>query len=865
MVRGRAAAQGWFDGSEQTRGLRFSGAVELLRLLDHLTTRPRWPARDVPLPIVRLRRPPGTERPLDALVNRPANARGRRVPYALADGEALSRRKLLDDVVGQLASEVRGVPVLRFPRFALVEWLLDLTLPEDVKPENEEREIAREFRAHLKGRSRVTRDGVQDLAQDFPWWIRLAIGLVPRIGLALMALLWRPATWVGEQRLGGRSRGGFYRLARAVVKERLAVRHQNEVDALLVRALLEDLRRSHRRWTLWGTGRRRTGCPWLLLDDHGADSAGRWLTGAIGDARNAVRSGRSWRGNPLNRPDPLLVVVAVESGGPPGTHAADALAEYGDWLGQLSSSSRTWVLELDTDPSEPARGITGALSEFPPLRLRRAAAAPLVLLLLAGSLVAVPFLNHARCDEWWSPSPRSPLERVGDECIGVSADPLRHFVPDSVPADIRPALEDAYSRIVAENRRAALRPDAITVVFLSVLTPSTANSFHALVEELRGVWVAQKNSDVPMKVLLANGGEGPGGRGLASGDVAADKIVELAARDRSVVAVTGLSISTDTAKSVVKRLGSNALPVIGTLTSADDMASINEYYYQIGPNNLRESKVAAYYAQSRLNVTDVAIFFSGDPGDRYSQNLAEDARLSFAERGIAVSQYRSYRVANDDEGLAPASLGQGACPAQAKPGYAVFYAGRAQYLAEFLRGMNSRCQGTTPPVLASDSSTRFILEGTMAQFPNVRLDYLSFASPAAWADCAKVPFYKNYLDVFRKTCQTLGDGRSAAAYDAMQVLAEGVRQVRRTDPGARVREGLLAGIGSIRPDNAIQGATGRIGFGASTRLPADKAVLVLQGNTDTTSTPRLLCGELPFGEELAQGLAPDAGCPRDPQ
>ncbi|MFD4635761.1 hypothetical protein ACFWN2_00530 [Lentzea sp. NPDC058436] len=864
MALRRTTSQGWFSGSDQTRGLRFSGAIEVLRLLDRLASRPRWPARDVPLPIVQLRRPLGTESPLEALANRPANARGRRVPYALVDGAAESRRKLLDDVVGQLASEVRGVPRLRFPRFALVGWLLDLTLDEQVEAEEEEREIAREFRRHLQRRMRVTRDGMQDLAQDFPWWIRLVIGVMPRIGLALMALLWRPATWVGEQALGGRSRRGFYRLARAVVKERLAERHEDEVGDLLVLALLEDLRRSHRRWTVWGTGRRRTGVPWLLLDDHGGDCEGQWLVDTIGRVRSDVRSGQSWRANPLSRPDPLLVVTAVESAEPPRTHAADALAGYHDWLRQLSRTG-DWVLALDTDSSEPARGIAGALSEFPSLRLRRAIAAPLVLLLLAGSLVAVPFLNHARCDEWWSPSVRSPLQRIGEECIGVSADPLRHFVPDSVPADIRPALEDAYSRIVAENRRAALRPDAITIVFLSVLTPSTANSFHALVEELRGVWVAQKNSDVPMKVLLANGGEGPGGRGLASGDVAADKIVELAARDRSVVAVTGLSISTDTAKSVVKLLGSNALPIIGTLTSADDMASINEYYYQIGPNNLRESKVAAYYAQSRLNVTDVAIFFSGDPGDRYSQNLAEDARLSFAERGIVVSQYKSYRVANDDEGLAPASLGQGACPAQAKPGYAVFYAGRAQYLAEFLRGMNSRCQGATPPVIASDSSTRFILEGTMAQFPNVRLDYLSFASPAAWGDCAKVPFYKNYLDVFRRTCQTLGDGRSAAAYDAIQVLAEGVRQVRRTDPGARVREGLLAGIGSIRPDNAIQGATGTIGFGASTRLPSNKAVLVLQGNTDTTSTPRLLCGELPFGEDLAEGLTPDGGCPRDPQ
>jgi ABC-type branched-subunit amino acid transport system substrate-binding protein len=862
MALSRATSQGWFPGSDQTRGLQFSGAIELMRLVDRLASRPRWPSRDVPLPIVYLRRPPGVEGPLEALANRPATSRGRRAAFALVDGSGSSERRLLDDVVGQLAGEVRGAARLRFPHYALVGWLLDLTLPAGVEADEEEREIARGFRQHLRRRVRMTADGAQDLAQDFPWWIRLVIGLMPRIGLALMALLWRPATWVGEQSFGGRSRQGVYRLARAFVKERLAER--SEVDDLLVSALLEDLRRSHRRWTLWGTGRRRTGYPWLLIDNVSGSTSGQWLVDAIGRARSSVQSGQSWRANPLSRPDPLLVIAAGESPEAPMTHAADALAGYHDWLRHLARSEN-WVLALDTDASEPSRGVIGGLSELPSLSLRRALAAPLVLTLCAGLLVAVPFYNYARCDEWWSPSVRSPLERVGAECIGVSADPLRHFVPDTVPDDIRPALQEVYGRIMAENAKAAARPDAITIVFLSVLTPSTANSFHALVEELRGVWVAQKTSDVPIRMLLANGGEGPGGRGLASGDIAADKIIELAARDRSVVAVTGLSISTDTAKSVVKRLGSNALPIIGTLTSGDDMATINEYYYQVGPNNMREARVASYYAQSRLGVTDMAIFYSGDSTDRYSQNLAEDARVSLAERGIAVSQYKSYRVASDDEGLAPASLGQGACPVEARPGYAVFYAGRAQYLAEFLRGMNSRCQGSTPPVIASDSSTRFILEGTMAQFPNVRLDYLSFASPAAWADCAKVPFYKNYLDEFRKTCQTLGDGRSAAAYDAMQVLAEGVRQVRRTDPGARVREGLLAGIGSIRPDNAIQGATGTIGFGASTRLPSNKAVLVLRGNTNTTSTPRLLCGELPFRADLVAGLEPDGGCPKDPQ
>ncbi|ANZ40129.1 hypothetical protein BBK82_32945 [Lentzea guizhouensis] len=861
-------AKDWFVSEEQTSGLHFHGAVELVALLDRLSRRQRWPAREVPLPIVFLRRPPGADSPLEPLASRPETALGTRVACARVDGAGPgtheSARGIIEDAIGQLAGKVPGVARLRFPHYALVVWLLELTLPGDVDAEDEERFIAREFRAHVRGRLRMTTgpDGAQDLAQDFPWWIRVVITLAPRLGLALTALLWRPANWVGDQEFGGKSRRGLYRLARAFLKEKPAERYPEEVGDLLVRAFLEDLRRSHRRWSVWGTGRRRTGYPWLLVDDVAEGNTGRWLLDAIGKARNTVHVRQSWRANPLSRPDPLLVIAAGESGEVPKTHAADAAAGYRTWLGRLAQSGN-WVLALQTDASAPAHGVVGKLSELRPMRLRRALAAPLVMALLAVSVAAVPFVNHARCESWWSPSLSTPLERVGEECIGVSAEPLRHFMPPSVPVEVRPALQDVYGRIMAENDRAAARPDAITIVFLSVLTPSTANSYAALVEELRGVWVAQKISDVPIKMLLANGGEGPGGRGLASGDLAADKIIELAARDRGVVAVTGLSISTDTAKSVVKRLGSNALPVIGTLTSADDMATINEYYYQIGPNNLREAAVAAFYAKRRLGVSNVAIFYSGDPGDRYSQNLADDAKTAFALLGIAVDQYRSYRVANDDEGLAPASLGQGACPPAEKPGYAVFYAGRAQFLAEFLRGMNSKCAGNTPPVLASDSSTRFILEGTMAQFPNVQLDYLSFASPAAWSDCAKVPFYKNYLDVFGQSCQQLGDGRSAASYDAVQVLAEGIRQVRRTDPGARVREGLLAGIGSIRPDNAIQGATGKIGFGAATRLPVDKAVLVLRANTDRTSTPRLLCGELPFRGELAASLAPDGECPRD--
>ncbi|GAB3900679.1 ABC transporter substrate-binding protein [Kibdelosporangium lantanae] len=496
-----------------------------------------------------------------------------------------------------------------------------------------------------------------------------------------------------------------------------------------------------------------------------------------------------------------------------------------------------------------------------PLRLRRVVAAPLALVLLAAVLIAVPFANHARCDAWWSPSLQSPLVRIDDECVGVSDNPVRDFVPQSTLDDgTHQALNDVYTKIMAANVEAASKPDVVTVVFLSVLTPRKANSYASLVEELRGVWVAQTSSPTPIKVVFANGGEGPNGEGMASGAIAADKIIDLAADDPHVVAVTGLSISTDGAKAAIERLGDHALPIIGELTSADDMAEINAYYYQIGPNNRREARVAAFHAQ-RSGIADVMIVYSGDPADRYSQNLAEDAKQEFANRGIKVGQYQKYRVNNDKEGLPPDSLGRAAC--SDKKGYAVFYAGRAQHMDQFLTGMNTACQGNPPPVIAGDSASRFILDGKMAQFPNVRLDYVSFANPAAWADCATVPFYKVYFNAFGGACQKLADGRSAAGHDAIRIIAEGVGQVRQLNREAPVQPGLLAAISNIQRDRSINIATGTISFGPNSNVPINKAILILRGNTDKTSTPLLLCGDLPF--KLAQGLEKPQDCPDDPK
>ncbi|GAB3900682.1 hypothetical protein GCM10029964_088390 [Kibdelosporangium lantanae] len=323
---------------------------------------------------------PAAESPIDPLSNRPATTRGHRIAFARVNGGAAgdtdavqTLRPMLDDAVAQLAGKVRGAARLRFPHYALAVWLLGLTIPADVEAEDEERVIAAAFRQHVRRHSRVgpTGSAVADswnIAQDFPLWIRLVIRLAPRVGLALTALRWRPQKWISHQQVDLRPRQGIYQLARAFVRDKLREKYPDAVGDLLVRAFLEDLRHSYRRWTLWGTGRRRTGYPWLLVDGVTDTNAGMFLLETIARARNTaddtIPGGRSWHARRLSRLDPLLVVAAGEGDGAadiPRVHPADAPAGYRDWLHRLARSEN-WILLFDTDACAPAPGVAGELT-----------------------------------------------------------------------------------------------------------------------------------------------------------------------------------------------------------------------------------------------------------------------------------------------------------------------------------------------------------------------------------------------------------------------------------------------------------------------------------------------------------------------
>ncbi|MFC6020805.1 hypothetical protein ACFP2T_32130 [Plantactinospora solaniradicis] len=291
--------------------------------------------------------------------------------------------------------------------------------------------------------------------------------------------------------------------------------------------------------------------------------------------------------------------------------------------------------------------------------------------------------------------------------------------------------------------------------------------------------------------------------------------------------------------------------MVGTMISADDLARSTTYYHQVGPRNRREAQVAAYYAAEKLKAKVVSIYYSGSRDDLYSPNLAADAREEFALRGIRVNHVEAYRTGrNDQPGVSDISiLGRETCEAETDE--VVFYAGRSAAFPAFLHGMRDAC-GRYPRILANDDVTLFALANNLRQdFPDLTLDYLSFATSAVWTDACDTmkPFFATYRAMFGEPCTENRDGQAMLAHDAIQVVLWAIIYVRRESGRSSITAGvLLKGIGDIRGDDGFAGASGFISY--SNRLdplvPENKLIVVLRvGPGTSTPEPVLLCGDLP--------------------
>ncbi|MGH3566378.1 MAG: hypothetical protein ACRDRH_10150 [Pseudonocardia sp.] len=867
-------------------GLLFDASTNMLTELDALLRRPRrwWTERLVPI-IYLVLDAAATSSPLDGLHDRLSKARPQRVlhsrvgAFAPDDGQAqpAGLRALLDSAVADLAHKVPGVRQLRFPHYALAVWLTTSLHGGGSNGGQDQgaRQVDQMLRAFIVNRYRLHNEQterVADLVDGFPWWVRSAVRAFGHVGVEVIRRAWRPPRWLAQHAIARPHQASFRRLALAVMNRAGHAPDVAAVQALLVDAFLEDLRRSYRRRTLLGFGRRRMAYPVLLVDGAVHDSVQLELVRLVVASRTRGRERRGRRIVPW-RWDPLLLVAAGDRTGLERVNespkigrlrfAGDLGPAASDWRRAFAEFGvdRNWLLPVSV-PSTVARDDPGAAGRETAIRVvglpggRRCVATLVVPVVLAAGAVFTVVEAHERCELPVGPQllQRQELDAGRDQCVGLSTGGHRFFAGLSgVDGELAVALADVEEQIHAKNTEFGNKSGSVTVVYLSTLTSLDESMARTELEHLRGLAVAQVESGDarPVRILLANAGHD-----MRHAVFAAEAIKQEAARDPSIVAVVGLGISKKETGEAVIRLSNDVeprMPMIAISLSATDLGKNTQYYHQVGPTNVREAAVAASYAAARLNAGTVTIYYSGDPDDLYSDDLRVQVEAAMVTRQIPVRSV-SYRVGNSAGDVSIELAGRQACDVPPETGV-VFYAGRAEVLPRFLAGMTSSCDGSYPRIIAGDSVTRFVLQDGLQNFPTLVIDYLSFASSLAWgSDClagyGRVGFFRQYDALFGEgsACDRTRDGHAIIAYDTVGVFRRAIQNVDADFLPAPAE--VLGGIDDIstQASGPLSGASGTIDYpGSGERsVPADKAIMILRsiggGAAGSPPTRQLLCG-----------------------
>ncbi|WP_412542230.1 hypothetical protein R8Z50_06820 [Longispora sp. K20-0274] len=846
----------------------FDGAAELTDLLGSLYAPPpnlRWRRWRRRMPVVHLVRGPANADLLDRIKLRfSGQIPTARLQLTPADGDDL--RAVLAHIVELLAGARASGGRLRFRRHQLVEYLLQ-PLPRDGTADAANRDRLRRRLVRWLGAVDQAKEAVPKE------WLKVLVGALitpaTAIAAALVARFGRHARWLTTQPyLNPAGAAGLTGFSRQLGNARHVERHPVQVEQLLVAAFLADLSAaSTRRLAGWTRPRWRRRPVALLIDDLTAAPVGPRLLRALLEERRAVPG------------DPLLLLVA--DAGPPDGPAGDLAIGAPALRQQLDNGVDGHEIETLVVPDAvvPTAEVPFTLRER---RLWPGWVWPTVAGVVGVALAVAVGGTWFQDRRAWSAAhcglsgPRAGVEllTVGRECVGVS-DGTYPFVNDLDVSRARGPAELGQRRVEIDRLTAVQATIAdrnaeivgsgrpfVTVMHLTAVTVASPSGalLKGAREQLEGVAVAQRElveSGTPIRILIANAGYRMGQAPLV-----ADLVVDMAARE-GVVAVIGMGQSLAPTKVAMGRLQAAGLPMVGSVTSDDDLPTLFPLYHQVGPNNRREAAVAAAFVRHRLRTTKVRVYSSGDPADTYSANLAADAEAAFAAEGLVVELPGQGRYRTDSTANLPlptsSQRGGEACAGDSLP----FFAGREAELSEFLSGLSQSCPSKRVRILADDDATRFVLDGKLAGFPNVELRYLSFASSAALATgsgvtgCQPARFYQLYQELFGRQCDDALDGRALIGRDTVMVVAQAVARIQEHGAQIPVSPGEVRwGIWRIGDPGPFVGASGLIDYAHAPtgQVPRNKVVLVMLAQVgQPRPTLEWQCGTLDDAHPAAGG------------
>lgn len=575
-------------------------------------------------------------------------------------------------------------------------------------------------------------------------------------------------------------------------------------------AFLEDLRAGHRKLSPTLRGFKRPTPPVVLLRGITVGNGGIELLSAMSD----IRSRRS-------ELHPLLVIGSVghdhrddlEALAPAADERDAPLDRYADWeasLGTAQAPSRQvrlpWVLRLPI-PYEPPGRVAPA-----PLKMRRrprwtwlwslrSAVVAVILVVVLGTYghdrltaaychVGFPFA--ANTDTWYGTDADHRQECVGVSTGGVpfeghgASTSLDGFRRRPDPAHIGGAitLGDLQSRIDAENRRVlSLHQPYVTVLYAGILTTATGHESSAVssIRELAGAYLAQAGNNgtesagatgnpLKIRLLAVNLGEN-----MYFSEPVTDRILDIARRDPTVVGVVGMDRNTDASQKAITRLSDAGLAVVDAVNSSDRMPAL-AHYYGLASTDRDEAMMARRAFTGRIHRMMIV---SRDPGptrDRYSPELAADAKEALAPESSTSITYGPGDIANQ-VGTACAAAGD-------DPYDVVYFAGRTEDLSGLLLGGLTSCKKPLT-VVGGDEVSR----STFGTGPHdillpsgIKVFYTSFAYlpnlTVGGRDSTNAFFglARNVIGVRPAQYSLLADGQMALAYDTASAVGQAAQQ-----------------------------------------------------------------------------------------
>ncbi|MFH8693593.1 ABC transporter substrate-binding protein [Streptomyces chartreusis] len=703
------------------------------------------------------------------------------------------------------------------------------------------------------------------------------------------------ARWVRQQQ--GSPPTDFFRSALDLVHTELRD-NPEQLDRVLMQAVLSDLEQACRTRFLHPWRRRRTSRFVLLFDEAGPQDSRvqrflRELRSAVADLRctsvfavaGGVRSlaaripdihasslaqagaeliNIERRGMTPDQPTGIVVPVAQ---GPED----DQAAVY--WLGR-------WPTLVTPSPRwGPVTEVAGAVG-----------AGTLAIAVMAG-LLLVPGLFNSDGDD---PCQGSTFLGTDGHCVGVS-EGAAGFGKGPSERAVRTVLEqierqnEEVDQELADRAADDPRPGRRTVVYFGPLTggkdaedPVRGGTY----AELRGIAVAQQHINaqalrsgerVPLRVLAANAGDR-----FKDAPAVAERIAELAASDPSIAGVVGFGQSRRNTYEAIRILDKAGVPMVGTSGTADDLLRQGEHYYQTAPTDQRAAQVMAAFASNAAMATGGhkarRVSLVADATDVYSNSLAASFRTAYGPSRTDVLLYTPTDAPEPDP--LPTALGGRPVPTvedlarevcrtvKDEPRTAVVWSARASQFQLFLAEV-SRISGGCPEmsVLAGDDVTNALTDQQRPwdHFKGLTLFYASHGyAPTLATESPEASAFLAAYDRAYGSDRSIrgralrGDAHVALAWDALRYVAEGIDQAWRTTGrhDERLNRGLVQavlyqGLGG----GGFDGATGWIdahGAASGGRLTEDKLLAVVRGRPDGSTATEMLCGTVARDNERAR-------------